>query len=67
MYDASDTCWLVEKIMRLSCDLKTIEMLGIVSPGKTPDVLHHQLPVFLRMSRNDKRAKFNLFFDFLFF
>ena len=52
MYEASDTCWLVEKIMQLSCDLKTIEMPWIVSSGKPPDVLHYQLPVFLRMSRN---------------
>ena len=56
-----------KKKMQLSCDLKTIEMLWIVSPGKPPDVVHHWLPVFLRMSRNGKRAKFNLFFDFLFF
>ena len=50
-----------KKIMWLLCDSKTIEMLWLVSSGKVPVVLHHQLPVFLRMSRKCKRANFNLF------
>ena len=34
---------------------------------EVPFVLHYEFPVFLRMSRKNKRAKFNLCFDFLFF
>ena len=42
-------------------------MLWNISSGKVPFVLHYEFPVFLRMSRKDKRAKFNLCFDFLVF
>lgn len=51
----------------ISYDLKTIAMLWNISSGKVPFVLHYEFPVFLRMSRKDKRAKFNLCFDFLVF
>ena len=47
----SSTCWLVEKITRLSYDLKTITIWWLISSGGVSNVLHHQLPVFPRISR----------------
>ena len=34
------------KIVRLSYDLETIAIGRLVSSGKVPVILHHQLPVF---------------------
>ena len=51
----------------ISYDHKTIAMLWNISSGKVPFVSDYEFPVFLRMSRKDKRAKFNLCFDFLVF
>ena len=49
------------------CANARIRLLATYFPGKVPYVLHHRPPVFVRMSCDDKPAKFNLFFDFLFF
>ena len=44
-----------------------MQLLATYFPGKVPYVLHHRPPVFVKMSCDGKRAKLNLFFDFLFF
>ena len=44
------------------CANARIRLLATYFPRKVPYVLHHRPPVFVRMSCDDKPAKFNFFF-----